>query len=137
MAQSRTSAGDGVIISSGGIPLFHANLSKNDTIPSVNGGILWEDPINKSLSLYGGEYHSKSHLPFNLYSYDILYDEWVLFGSPPEAVQAASYGADVSIPSRGEAYYYGVWLSIGSIQDWSDLPRASNGLIKYEMDTNT
>ena len=62
-------------LSSGGMPPFHANLSKNDTIPSVHGGILWEDSVNKRLFLYGGEYYQKSPQSFDLYSYDILYDE--------------------------------------------------------------
>ncbi|KAF5529036.1 hypothetical protein FMEXI_14395 [Fusarium mexicanum] len=124
-------------VSSGGMPPFYANLSKNDTIPSVNGGMLWEDSINKRLYLYGGEYQGGSPQPFNFYSYDILYDEWLSFGSPPPEVQAASYGAGVSIPSRGEAYFYGGWLSNASVQGWSGPPAASNGLIKYEMDSNT
>jgi hypothetical protein len=124
-------------VNSGGMPPFHANLSKNDTIPSVNGGILWEDSVNKRLYLYGGEYHDTPPLSFDLYSYDILYNKWVAFGAPPEEVQQASYGAGVSISSRGEAYYYGGWLSNASIKGWSGPPRASNGLIKYEMDSNT
>ncbi|KAF4966000.1 hypothetical protein FSARC_6276 [Fusarium sarcochroum] len=106
-------------VSSGGMPLFHANLSKNDTIPSVNGGILWEDSS------------------FDLYSYDILYDEWVSFDPRHESVQAASYGAGVSIPSRGEAYYYGGWLSDASVKGWTGSRWASNGLIKYDMESNT
>ncbi|KAH7236542.1 hypothetical protein BKA59DRAFT_503984 [Fusarium tricinctum] len=124
-------------VNSGGMPPFYANLSKNATIPSVNGGILWEDSINKRLYLYGGEYYSTTPQSFDLYSYDILYNKWDSYGSPPDEVQAASYGAGVSISSRGEAYYYGGWLSNASIKGWSGPPRASNGLIKYEMDSNT
>lgn len=121
------------------MPPLYANLSKNDTIPSVSGGILWEDSVNKRLYLYGGEYYGTSPFSFNLYSYDILYDEWVSFGPPlnQDEVKAASYGAGVSISLRGEAYYYGGWLSNASIQHWSGPPRASSGLIKYEMDSNT
>jgi hypothetical protein len=118
-------------------PPFYANLYKNDTIPSVNGGILWEDSINKRLYLYGGEYHNTPPASPELYSYDILYNEWVAFGAPPQEVQAASYGAGVSISSRGEAYYYGGWLSNASIKGWSGPPRASSGLIKYEMESNS
>ncbi|KAH7178984.1 uncharacterized protein B0J16DRAFT_402344 [Fusarium flagelliforme] len=120
-----------------GFPPFYANLSKNDTIPSVNGGILWEDSINKRLYLYGGEYHSTPPPSPDFYSYDILYNEWVSFGAPPQEVQAASYGAGVSISSRGEAYYYGGWLSNASVKGWSGPPRASSGLIKYEMESNS
>ncbi|KAI1071762.1 hypothetical protein LB507_004924 [Fusarium sp. FIESC RH6] len=118
------------------MPTFHTGLSKNATIPNVEGGILWEDSVNKRLYLYGGEYEDTPSDPFTLYSYDILYDEWHSEGSPPRSVQAVSYGAGVSIPSRGEAYYYGGWLSDKSISDWSGDRMASSGLIKYEMDSN-
>ncbi|KAM0342387.1 hypothetical protein ACHAPU_009574 [Fusarium lateritium] len=124
-------------LSKGGMPPLYANLSKNDTIPSVNGAVMWEDTVNKRIYLYGGEYFDMSPLPFYLYSYDILNDEWITHGSPPDTVEAASYGAGVSISLRGEAYYYGGWLSNSSIKDWKGPPRASNGLIKYEMDSNT
>ncbi|KAH7124849.1 hypothetical protein B0J13DRAFT_646745 [Dactylonectria estremocensis] len=122
-----------------GMPPLYANISKNDTIPSVNGGILWEDSVNKRLYLYGGEYYDTSPAAFNLYSYDILYDEWVSFGPPTGAgtINAVSYGAGVSIPSRGEAYYYGGWLSNASVPDWTGPPRATNRLIKYTMDSNS
>ncbi|CAF3455230.1 unnamed protein product [Fusarium graminearum] len=123
-------------ISDGDMPEFHTGLSKNGSIPSVEGGILWEDSINKRLYLYGGEFEDGPTEPFNLYSYDILYDEWHTYGSPPNSVKAASYGAGVSIPSRGEAYYYGGWLSDKSVQDWQGEKVASSGLIKYTMDSN-
>ncbi|KAH6953724.1 hypothetical protein BKA56DRAFT_663646 [Ilyonectria sp. MPI-CAGE-AT-0026] len=122
---------------SGGMPRLHADLKKNDTIPSVNGGILWEDSVNKRLYLYGGDYYETQPSDFTLYSYDILYDKWVSFGRPTEPINAASYGAGVSIPSRGEAYYYGGWLSNASVPDWTGPPRASSGLIKYVMDSNS
>lgn len=119
------------------MPPFHTDLSKNGTIPSVQGGILWEDSVNKRLYLFGGEYDDTPTEPFTLYSYDILYDQWQSFGSLPDEVQPVSYGAGVSVPSRGEAYYYGGWLSELSIQDWDGGRVASSGLITYEMDSNT
>ncbi|KAH7118465.1 hypothetical protein EDB81DRAFT_892077 [Dactylonectria macrodidyma] len=122
-----------------GMPPLYANLSRNGTIPSVNGGILWEDSVNKRLYLYGGQYYETPPSAFNLYSYDILYDEWVSFGPPTGAgtINAVSYGAGISIPSRGEAYYYGGWLSNESVPDWAGPPRATNRLIKYVMDSNS
>ncbi|RGP76880.1 hypothetical protein FLONG3_4963 [Fusarium longipes] len=124
-------------VSDEGMPEFHTGLSKNGTIPSVEGGILWEDSVNKRLYLYGGEYEDAATDPFTLYSYDILYDEWHSYGSPPNSVKAASYGAGVSVPTRGEAYYYGGWLSENSVPDWEGSRLASSGLIKYVMDSNT
>lgn len=118
------------------MPPFYTNLSKNNNIPSVHGGILWEDSVNKRLYLYGGEYYGKSPPPFKLYSYDILYNTWKSLGRPTEPIKAASYGAGISIPARGEAYYYGGWLSNASVKGWKGPPRASHGLILYDMDTN-
>ncbi|KAK3339706.1 hypothetical protein B0T25DRAFT_511899 [Lasiosphaeria hispida] len=122
-----------------GMPPLNANLSKNATIPSVNGGMLWEDSVNKRLYLYGGETYQTPPTSFVLYSYDILYDNWVSFGPPSGSatVIPTSYGAGVSISWRGEAYYYGGWMSNASVPGWTGAPQASNRMIKYSMDSNT
>jgi len=122
-----------------GMPTMHSDITKNATIPSVHGGILWEDSVNKRLYLYGGEYPRAPQNGFALYSYDILYDTWTLLGPPlgSSAVTPSSYGAGVSIPWKGDAYYYGGWLNNASVPGWTGPPRASNRLIKYTMDTNT
>ncbi|KAK1850208.1 cell wall anchored protein [Colletotrichum chrysophilum] len=122
-----------------GMPQFHDGLSKNTTIPSVSGGILWEDSVNKRLFLYGGEYFEDPPAAFVLYSYDILYNNWVSLGSPTGAgnANAGSYGAGVSISSRGEAYYYGGWQSNASVPGWTGPPKALSRLIKYDMDKNS
>uniref|UniRef100_L2G7B2 Cell wall anchored protein n=1 Tax=Colletotrichum fructicola (strain Nara gc5) TaxID=1213859 RepID=L2G7B2_COLFN len=122
-----------------GMPQFHDGLSKNTTIPSVSGGILWEDSVNKRLFLYGGEYFEDPPAAFVLYSYDILYNNWASLGSPTGAgnANAGSYGAGVSISSRGEAYSYGGWQSNASVPGWTGPPKALSRLIKYDMDTNS
>ncbi|KAI8282917.1 Kelch repeat-containing protein [Colletotrichum sp. SAR11_240] len=121
------------------MPQFHDGLSKNTTIPSVSGGILWEDSVNKRLFLYGGEYFEDPPAAFVLYSYDILYNNWASLGSPTGAgnANAGSYGAGVSISSRGEAYYYGGWQSNASVPGWTGPPKALSRLIKYDMDKNS
>ncbi|KAK3313668.1 hypothetical protein B0H66DRAFT_357773 [Apodospora peruviana] len=113
-----------------GMPVQHAGLSKNASIPSVSGGILWEDAVNKRLYLYGGDYYQTSQAAFILYSYDILEDNWVSFGPPTGSgtITPTSYGAGVSLSFRGEAFYYGGWV---------DNTTASNRLVKYTMDTNS
>ncbi|KAK0704486.1 hypothetical protein B0H67DRAFT_350674 [Lasiosphaeris hirsuta] len=122
-----------------GMPPLHANLSKNATIPAVNGGMLWEDSVNKRLYLYGGETYQTPPTSFVLYSYDILYNNWVSFGPPSGSatVIPTSYGAGVSISWRGEAYYYGGWMSNTSVPGWVGPPQASSRMIKYTMDGNT
>jgi Galactose oxidase, central domain len=122
------------------MPPPYANLSKNATIPSVNGGILWEDSVNKRLYLYGGEfYQSSPPTGYTLYSYDILHDDWMSLGPPKgsDTIMPTSYGAGVSISWIGEAYYYGGWVSGSSVAGWTGPPQASNRLIKYTMDSNT
>ncbi|KAK3374540.1 hypothetical protein B0H63DRAFT_548764 [Podospora didyma] len=122
-----------------GMPQLYSNLSKNATIPSVNGGALWEDSVNKRLYLYGGEYYQTPPPSFSLFSYDILYDNWANLGPPRGSgtVTPSSYGAGVSISWRGEAYYYGGWFNKDSVPGWTGPPQASNRLIKYTMDSNT
>ncbi|KAK4662256.1 uncharacterized protein QC763_701240 [Podospora pseudopauciseta] len=120
------------------MPTLHANLSKNATVPSVMGGKLWEDSVNKRLYLYGGETYQAPPTNFLLYAYDILKDKWDSFGPPTgtAAIIPTSFGAGVSIAARGEAYYYGGFHNNGSVPGWTGPPRASNRLIKYDMDSN-
>ncbi|KAF9872743.1 hypothetical protein CkaCkLH20_09922 [Colletotrichum karsti] len=123
-----------------GMPPLYANLSKNGTIPYTNGGALWSDSVNKRLYLFGGEHNGEPPSPFNLWSYDIINNQWDSFGTPRSGVgiSKVSYGAGVSVDARGEAYYYGGWLSNASVQNWGATPPiATNGLVKYTMDSNS
>lgn len=51
-------------------------LAKNDTVPSVSGGILWPDTVNKIIYAYGGEHKDNNDADKRLWFYDILYDTW-------------------------------------------------------------
>src|SRR5262249_37502084 len=125
--------------SANGMPQLYSNLTKNASIPNVNGGILWADNVNKRFFLFGGEYFQGSQPPpnFALYSYDALYDRWDSFGRPNIALDSVSYGAGVGISERGEGYYYGGWLSNGSVPGWTGPRVATSSMVKYEMDSNT
>ncbi|KAK2012912.1 cell wall anchored protein [Colletotrichum eremochloae] len=124
-----------------GMPPLYANLSKNGSIPNVAGGALWSDSVNKRLYLFGGEHNlGEPPLPFNLYGYDILNNQWDSFGPSRTgaSISKVSYGAGVSVDSRGEAYYFGGWLSNNSVPGWgTGPPVATTGLVKYTMDTNS
>ncbi|KAK2031920.1 hypothetical protein LX32DRAFT_650479 [Colletotrichum zoysiae] len=51
-------------------------------------------------------------------------------------ISKVSYGAGVSVDSRGEAYYHGGWLSNDSV--WGTGPTvATTGLVKCTIDTNS
>jgi hypothetical protein len=117
------------------MPQLHANLSKNASIPDVNGGVLWGDDVNKVFYLFGGEYYGTPPTPFNLYSYDILNDSWNNLGPPSQSgISPVSYGAGVGISELGLGFYYGGWLSNNSVPGWSGPPVATTGLVKYDMD---
>ncbi|PVH81744.1 hypothetical protein DL98DRAFT_416069 [Cadophora sp. DSE1049] len=118
------------------VPQLYANLSKNLSIPSVSGGILWQDDVNKRFYLYGGDYSNISPNAPNLLSYDILHDDWHSLGTPSKAIQSVSYGGGVAISELGQGYVLGGWLSNNSVAGWSGGPLATNSLIKYDMNTN-
>ncbi|KAG6353467.1 hypothetical protein INS49_005648 [Diaporthe citri] len=118
-----------------GMPQLHANLSKNGSIPDVNGGVLWGDDVNKVFYLFGGDFYGTPPTPFNLYSYDILNDSWDNLGPPSQSgINPISYGAGVGISELGLGFYYGGWLSNNSVPGWSGAPMATTGLVKYDMD---
>ncbi|PKS11951.1 hypothetical protein jhhlp_001247 [Lomentospora prolificans] len=130
-------------VASSGMPQLYANLSKNRTVPSLHGGVLWGDSVNKRLYQFGGEVHRDRTTPFRgVYAYDILADQWDFFSldhvSQPAStvIYRTSYGAGVAIPERGEGYYYGGWVSNRSEPSWGDTPVANSYLVKYEMDKN-
>jgi hypothetical protein len=97
------------------MPQLYANLSKNASIPSVSGGILWADDVNKMFHLFGGEYTQNPTNDFSLYSYDAINDYWTTPSrAPPPSIQGVSYGAGIAVSEKGEGYYYGGWLSSAS-----------------------
>lgn len=127
------------------MPQLYSNLSKNHTIPSLQGGVLWPDEVNKRLYQFGGE--SAKDDPATplrgVYAYDILADAWDYLtfdhaGQPKSTViHRTSYGAGVAIRERGEGYWYGGWASNRSDADWAGGGRAATSyLVKYEMDRN-
>lgn len=120
------------------MPPPYANLSKNSSIPSVNGGILWPDDVNKRIYLFGGEFYEETPWTFSLYAYDIINDQWDNYGSPRSTdVIGVSYGAGVSISSRGEAYYYGGWINEATDADWNGTGMMTSYMLRYDMDSNS
>lgn len=121
------------------MPQPYANLSKNASIPSVNGGVLWPDEVNKRLYLFGGEFYDEKPWEFSLYAYDVLNDKWDDFGSPKSTdIVPLSYGAGLSLSNRGEAYYYGGWMNNSTDAQWGDSPGIPTSyMLSYNMDDNT
>lgn len=123
------------------MPQAYVNLSKPSQAPSVNGGILWPDTVNKILYLYGGEFGTDADSPsnFSLWMYDVIYNTWNA-SKPDETqdgIQRASYGAGVAVQDRAVGYHYGGWLSNNSVPEWGSSPLALSHLLQYDMLKNT
>lgn len=86
-----------------GMPQLYANLSKNESIPQVSGGVLWADDVNKRFYLYGGAINDASERlnSFELWSYDVLHDSWDSFGPSSIGIQRLAYGAGVGVSRTG------------------------------------
>jgi hypothetical protein len=122
-------------------PNLNISLSKDpNMIPTVHGGVLWGDSVNKRFFVFGGEDTAGfASNDFHLLSYDILYDKWDDFGrmemaSPPNI---SAYGAGVGVSETGQGFYYGGWISNASMRGWPQGRTMSSGFYKYEYDSNT
>ncbi|KAF4636647.1 hypothetical protein G7Y89_g1418 [Cudoniella acicularis] len=118
-----------------GMPELYANLSKNSSIPSVSGGQLWPDDVNKKFYLYGGEYFNIPPNTPNLLAYDILNDNWDSVGMD-KTIQSVSWGAGVGISPLGQAYVLGGYVNNATEPNWSGAPYATSSLVKYDMGLN-
>ncbi|KAH7074813.1 hypothetical protein BKA63DRAFT_321944 [Paraphoma chrysanthemicola] len=130
--------GDLTQLSSGAPPL-DASLPKSPDVPSVSGGVLWPDNINKLFYLFGGEYSNSSVQSFSgLWFYDTLNNKWDRATSDGSQAQISwpAFGA-TAITDEGMAYYYGGYLSNRSVSGWTGPPLMLNSLARYDMNKRT
>lgn len=120
-------------------PNLNVSLTKDPShIPTLHGGILWGDNVNKRFFLFGGEDTGGfASADFHLHSYDILYDKWDDFGIPEPQPNLAAYGAGVGVSETGQGYYYGGWISNASMRGWTQPRTMSSSFYKYDYDSNT
>lgn len=118
------------------MPREYANLTKGPAVPSVHGGMLWPDTVNKMLYLYGGEYYQTSPDSFTLWAYDTINDEWSAASTETSQISRVSFGAGVAVQDIARAYHYGGWLSNASVPGWAGPPMATSSLIIYDMIEN-
>lgn len=106
-------------------------------MPSVQGGVLWADTVNKIFYLYGGAYNWTTSPPsqLDLWAYDAVYNTWN--ATPAPSVAGVSFGAGTTVDDRALGFYYGGWLSNATVLGWTGPPIAQPGLIQYNMLTNT
>jgi hypothetical protein len=129
--------GDGASFD-GNFPVQYNNLSKSDFVPSLEGGTLWPDSVNKVFYLYGGRYpEGERPYPFNLWKYDTITNDWTNVDDTPSDPERAYYGAGVTVQDRGWSYYVGGWLGNTSVPDWTDRPVALDSMLKYDMLANS
>jgi hypothetical protein len=121
-------------------PQLNITLNKDpNVIPTVHGGVLWGDNVNKRFYVFGGEdTGGLAATDFTLLSYDVLLDKWDDFGKPKltNPVSVASYGAGVGISQTGQGYYYGGWISNASMRGWTGGRRMSSNFYKFDYESN-
>jgi hypothetical protein len=115
-----------------GMPELYANLTKNSTVPDVSGGILFTDEVNKVFYQFGGEYQDLPQDFDSLFSYDAVANGWNQV-SVPKDLKRVSWGAGVSVNDTAEGYYLGGWMNNRTTPGWSESPRATSNLIRYNM----
>ena len=112
-----------------------ANLSKNNTVPDLAGGILWTDDVNKIFYLYGGE-SATAPQSFSLWGYDTVLNQWNKSTSPSTDIGRVAWGAGTTVGARAEGYYYGGYLNNQTTPAWSGPQIATSNLVKYDMIRN-
>ncbi|KAJ4293397.1 hypothetical protein N0V90_008680 [Kalmusia sp. IMI 367209] len=123
-------------------PVQRTGLTKDTNIPSVSGGVLWPDTVNKLFYLFGGEYYETKDIPvgdaqgFTLWFFDTVYNTWNRSTSDGSqaTVKWPALGAG-TVTDEGVAYYYGGYLTNRSDIGWSDERFMLNNLISYDMET--
>ncbi|KAH7125724.1 hypothetical protein B0J11DRAFT_312729 [Dendryphion nanum] len=120
-----------------GMPLQYANLTKRSEVPSLSGGILWSDEVNKCFYLYGGEYQNNPS-DFTFWAYDTILNQWneTKYTSNVKSIQRTSYGAGTQINELGLGFYYGGWMNNHTSPGWNGNPIASSNLVRYDFTTS-
>jgi hypothetical protein len=119
------------------MPQVYNNVSKPANAPSVSGGVIWPDTVNKMLYLYGGEFQS-SPQAFSMWSYDALFDKWASItpDSSQSSIQRSSYGGHAVAQDKGLGFWYGGWMSNTTSPTWGDTPFALSTFLQYDMVRN-
>jgi hypothetical protein len=128
---------DDLDVNGDGMPKQYANLSKNNSIPAVAGGVLWPDEVNKVFWLFGGEF-SSAPSPFQLWGYDVILNQWNMStASSNTDISRASYGAGVASNEAAKGFYYGGYLNKLTNPLWSGPQIATSNLIIFDMVKNS
>lgn len=115
----------------------YANLSKPSEIPSVSGGVLWPDEVNKCFYQFGGAFTNGTPTDFSMWTYDVLLDQWNQTANKPAgtSTQRAAYGAGTHIDGLGLGFYFGGYRSNQTEPNWHGSAVATADLIRFEYTT--
>jgi hypothetical protein len=115
-----------------GEPKIFVNSSKPAEVPSVNGGVLWGDDVNKIFYQYGGEYNNITELEhFNLWQYDTLFDKWSTVPGTENMIKRTSWGAGVGVNELGKGFYLGGYLNEKNTPGWKGDELMMSQLVQY------
>lgn len=123
-----------------GLPYQYANLSKPAEIPSVSGGILWPDEVNKCFYQFGGAFTNGTPTDFSMWTYDVLLNQWNQTANKASGVSATSrvaYGAGTHIEGLGLGYYFGGYKSNQTDPRWTGQQVATADLVRFDYTTGT
>ncbi|KAH3917053.1 hypothetical protein HBH56_051690 [Parastagonospora nodorum] len=121
-----------------GFPQQHSNLSKPANVPSLSGGILWADEVNKCFYQFGGAFQEGgSPKDFGMWTYDVILDQWntTTYVSSDKNLQRPAFGAGTQVDGRGLGFYYGGWLSSRTTPGWSGPPIAVSSIVQFNFTT--
>ncbi|OAG07150.1 uncharacterized protein CC84DRAFT_1204726 [Paraphaeosphaeria sporulosa] len=117
-----------------GQPYQYANLTKNSTVPSVSGGVLWADDVNKCFYQFGGEYQSNPS-DFSFWTYDTRLNLWneTDYKSNVQSLQRVAHGAGTQAQDFGFGYYFGGYMNNLTSPNWKGGQIATSNLISYDF----
>lgn len=117
-------------------PQMYDNLTKPANVPSVAGGTLWADEVNKLFYLYGGEYNSTSLPPqqYTLWLFDTIYNTWNASSTDAPSTPN-SFGGSAVDQNKGTAFYYGGWKSNATEVGFAGAPQLQSGLVTFDLST--
>ncbi|KAH6616281.1 hypothetical protein C7974DRAFT_41709 [Boeremia exigua] len=119
-------------------PPQYKNLSKDAEVPSVSGGFLWADDVNKMFYLYGGEYNAVTDVkPFTmLWYFDLLDNTWKQTAPIQSPISWPAFGTGAIDYAKGVGYYYGGYLNNKTTQKWGNTkPLMLSSMVSFDMNT--
>lgn len=123
---------DLLVLDNGGLPNMSAGLTKNSSVPSVSGGVLWADEVNKRFFAFGGYFPNSLPTPFATWSYRTDHDAWDMVATDSNPNYLA-YGMGAVAPEAGVGYYLGGYQDNQTTDAWTGDRLYSPNLVEFDM----